>query len=108
MTSEHFAYIWQYKIRPDSRSEFLAAYRSDGEWAQLFARDPEFVETKLLQDAVESDRYLTIDYWTSQRARDSFRETYASEFEALDEKCEAFTQNEIFVGDFFILGKSTC
>ena len=105
MTSKHFAYIWQYKIQPDLRPEFLAAYCPGGEWTRLFARDPEYIETQLLQDAAASDQYLTIDYWKSQRARDAFRKTCASEFNALDEKCEAFTQSEIFIGDFLILGK---
>ena len=65
METERFAYIWQYTIDPRYRAEFLAAYSPDGDWAKLFLRDPEYFETKLFQDYNRSDRYMTVDYWTS-------------------------------------------
>lgn len=100
MASRRFVYIWQYQVNPDRRAEFLAAYRSDGEWAQLFSEDSSYLGTDLLEDARNQNRFATIDFWKSRSDRDSFRQRHAAEFEALDRRCEAFTHREHFVGDF--------
>ena len=100
MTSERFAYIWRYTIEPSRRQAFLAAYKPSGEWAQLFSLDPTYIETVLLQDDEDENRYVTSDYWKSKANRDSFRERYSVEFNSLDSKCEAFTKKEQFFGDF--------
>ena len=100
MASERFAYMWQYTIEPSCRSEFLTAYNPEGEWAQLFSRDPSYIETKLLQDIAYENRYVTVDYWKSKADRDSFRKRYSDEFDDLDNRCEAFTREELFMGDY--------
>jgi len=100
MAPKRFAYIWQYSIKPASRQDFLAAYNPSGEWAQLFSRDPSYIGTVLLQDDDDENRYLTIDYWISKADRDSFRERYSVELDSLDRKCEEFTKEEQFLGDF--------
>jgi heme-degrading monooxygenase HmoA len=107
MASKRFAYIWRYKIEPSRRPAFLAAYNPNGEWAQLFSRDPSYIETVLLQDDEDRDRYVTIDYWKSKADRDSFRERNSIEFESLDSRCEAFTKEEQFFGDFLEVGESS-
>ena len=103
MSSEKFAYIWRYTIDPDCRPEFLAAYNPNGEWVQLFSRDPAFLGTAFLQDSDNEDVYVTVDYWRSKADRDSFRKRYAAEFDSLDRKCEEFTIEEQFFGDYVIL-----
>jgi hypothetical protein len=100
MASERFAYIWRYTIDPARRSDFLAAYNPRGDWAQLFSRDPSYIETMLVQDVEDEYRYVTIDFWKSKVDRDSFRERYSVEFAGLDSRCEAFTKDEQFLGDY--------
>lgn len=100
MASERFAYIWQYQIEPSRRSEFLAAYGPGGDWVELFSRDPAYLETKLLRDVANENRYLTIDFWKSKADRDSFGARYSDEFDELDGRCEVFTQQEEFLGDY--------
>ena len=107
MASERFAYIWQYTIEPSFRTAFLAAYKPSGEWAQLFSRDPSYIQTVLLQDDEDENRYVTIDYWKSKADRDSFRERYSVEFDSLDNRCETFTREEQFLGDFLEIVKSS-
>lgn len=104
MKEGHFTYIWQYRVRADRRSEFLDAYRPGGEWTALFSRDAAYVDTRLLRDLDQPDRYLTVDTWLSRSACDTFRKRYAREFAALDRKCEAFTVHEELVGDFEAAG----
>jgi heme-degrading monooxygenase HmoA len=99
----HFSYIWQYQIEPSKRREFLAAYNSEGAWVQLFSRDRNYFGTVLLQDANDDSRYVTIDYWSSQDARDAFRKAHAADFATLDQRCAAYTVAEEFVGDFTIV-----
>ncbi len=105
MKAELFAYVWQYTIDPHREVDFLAAYRPDGDWAKLFMRDPEYIETKLFHDYDHSDRYMTVDYWTSKSARDSFREKFAVDFKEIDERCENYTLDEVLIGDYVIVGK---
>lgn len=104
MTFGLFIYIWRYRIDPRHRREFLAAYAPDGDWARLFRLDASYVETRLLQDADDPDRYMTIDVWQSQADRDAFRTRYAREFDEIDRRCEAYTLEETLVGDFLELG----
>ena len=98
--TQPFVYIWTYRIAPEHRAAFLAAYNPSGEWAQLFSRDRAYLHTQLLQDADDANRYVTLDFWTTQAARDAFRKQYADEFEALDGRCENYTIDETFLGDF--------
>lgn len=100
MTSAQFAYVWEYSIHPERREEFLAAYHPEGEWAALFRRDPAYLGTKLLRDADDAYRFVTIDYWASREDRDAFRVQYRDAFDALDRRCEAYTKHEVFLGDF--------
>ena len=107
MESERFAYAWRFTINPAQRSAFLAAYNPKGEWAQLFSRDPSYIETLFLHDIEHENRYMTIDYWKSKVDRDSFRERYSVEFDSLDSRCEAFTREEKFLGDYLEIGDAS-
>ena len=100
MATKRFAYIWEYRIEPSRRSEYLAAYKPDGEWAALFSSDPSYIETVFLQDDEDENRFVTIDYWKSRADRDAFRKRHSGEFHSLDKRCEAFTIEERFLGDF--------
>ncbi|MEQ9568786.1 MAG: antibiotic biosynthesis monooxygenase [Longimicrobiales bacterium] len=97
---ERFRYVWQYTIDPAHRDAFLAAYRPGGDWARLFAQAPGYVETLLLRDADRTDVYLTVDVWQSRDQCLAFRRRYAEEFSALDARCESYTLDERFVGDY--------
>lgn len=99
MASERFAYIWQYTIKQAHKQAFLAAYEPKGDWARLFSRDPAYIETVLLGDDQDENRYVTIDFWRSKADRDAFRARYSVEFDELDSRCEEFTEEEQFLGD---------
>jgi heme-degrading monooxygenase HmoA len=84
-------------VRPDRRADFELVYGPDGTWAQLFARDRDFLGTELLREA---DRYLVLDRWRSADAYARFGQAFASEYEALSAETEALYLEETRLGAF--------
>ena len=95
-----FAYIWEYHVEPEQEEAFLRLYGPDGEWAQLFRRSDGFIETQLLRDAEDPNRYVTVDYWVSGEVRGEFQEEFREPFESLDSQGEELTRWERSIGDF--------
>jgi heme-degrading monooxygenase HmoA len=95
-----FVYIWEYLVKEEKKSEFEKIYGPEGQWVQLFKKGIGYLGTELHQDTLNPLRYVTIDYWISQKARNNFREQFAEQIEKLDKQCESMTEKEIFLGDF--------
>jgi hypothetical protein len=95
-----FVYIWEYFVKAERKNDFERIYGPVGDWVKLFIRDAGYLGTELHQDISNNQRYLTVDYWVSKKARDDFREKFSVEFEKLDKQCAALTEREIFLGDF--------
>ena len=95
-----FLYIWEYLVKENSVREFRHIYGPNGDWIQLFSRADGFVQTRLYHDVNNPNRFVTIDFWASKEARDRFRKDFAAEFAKLDARCESFTTEERFFGDF--------
>lgn len=96
-----YAYVWEYSVRPERVAEFEEAYGPNGLWVQLFRRAEGHVRTELHRDRGNPLRYLTIDYWESAEAWETFRASLSSEFEATDARCEDFTLEERELGRFW-------
>ena len=96
----HYVAIWEFEIKPEERPKFESIYGPEGAWAQLFRESPEYRGTRLLHDITRPHRYLTLDYWTSREALQKFKQDYARLYAALDQQCEALTENEKLVGEF--------
>ena len=92
--------IWKFEINPEARSQFETIYGSEGAWAQLFRKSPEYRGTEIVQDDERPQTYLTFDYWTSRDALDKFKQAHAEEYAALDRQCERLTASEVFLGHF--------
>jgi quinol monooxygenase YgiN len=97
-----FAYIWEYRVKDERIEEFRRIYGPHGDWVKLFSRSSGFVRTDLYRDINAPKRFVTTDFWISKEARDQFRREFASEFNALDRRCESLTTEERFLGDFEI------
>src|SRR5215469_62231 len=102
IVSENYITIWELEVSRIARAKFETIYGPDGAWAQLFRRSPGYRGTKLIQDIARTERYLTVDTWTSRDALHNFRQQYAAEYAALDRQCEALTQRESLVGEFSV------
>jgi hypothetical protein len=98
-----YCYIWSYLVRPEYSPAFRIAYDPDGAWVQFFRRDPEYVRTEFLGDVDNPTHFLTIDFWRSREACESFRARFRSEFEALDKSFEHMTVQENHLGSFDVL-----
>lgn len=86
--------VWEFVIRSGSESDFERIYGPKGDWAQLFAQGEGYLGTELLRDAEKPGRYLVIDRWSSQEHYQRFCASHATEYKALDARCEALTVME--------------
>ena len=87
-------------MRPGCETAFLEAYASDGVWARLFRKSPEFLGVELVQSVKHPLRFFTLDAWTSRKAFEEFRVEYSESYETLDVKLAGLTKWERRIGAF--------
>jgi len=95
-----FAYIWEYRVRPDKLDEFVEAYQPNGPWASLFRKAGGFVRTELLRDRDDPLRFVTVDFWRSRGAWERFQQEHLTAYDKLDSKCALLTTEERRLGLF--------
>jgi heme-degrading monooxygenase HmoA len=95
-----YVYIWEFLVRPGREAEFELHYGPAGSWVQLFRTASGYLDTVLLRDLANPCRYLTIDRWESEAAYRAFREARATDFVALDSRCEALIVSEREIGQW--------
>jgi heme-degrading monooxygenase HmoA len=98
--SAQYLTIWEFRVRAGCESRFESIYGPDGDWVRLFSEAQGFVRTELIHDLNDRRRYLTLDYWSSKEAYETFREQYRAEYTALDQRCEGLTECETAIGIF--------
>jgi heme-degrading monooxygenase HmoA len=96
--------IWEFRVRAGMEARFESAYGPRGSWAQFFSKGKGYVSTELNHDLKDSQRYVTLDFWVSREAYESFRREHAAEYKALDEEFERMTEEELEVGNFERIG----
>ena len=94
-----FISLWEFIVPPERVAAFEHAYGPEGEWVQLFRRDPSYIGTELFRDAERPGRFVTVDRWATQGAFLSFRERFRSEYDAIDARCETLTTEERCIGN---------
>ncbi len=92
--------VWRFSAKLDHIADFERHYNSEGSWAQLFHRSPGFGGTTLLRDSAISNRYLLWDCWESLASFERFKRDHGADYAALDEQCEALTDEETKLGLF--------
>lgn len=90
--------LWKFEVPPEAEARFVAAYKSDGDWARLFATTPGFVRTELWRDG--DGIYLTADHWESVTAFEAFQASQGEEYRRLDAELEGVAGIETFLGAF--------
>ena len=95
-----FQSIWEYSVRKEFIEEFTDTYGPAGEWVRLFQKCEGFIKTELKQDINKSNRFVTIDYWQSQKDFAAMKLSIGQEYDSLDMRCENFTTSENHIGYF--------
>ena len=90
--------LWEFQVKADTRAKFVSAYASNGTWAELFKKSPNYLGTELLHDENDSSRYLTIDRWVSKGTYEASRSQWKADYAQLDEACTELTERESLLG----------
>jgi heme-degrading monooxygenase HmoA len=89
-----FVVLWEFDVKPGSEERFESVYGPCGGWAKLFQSDPAYRRTLLLRDPFRPSTYVTCDFWATQTAYQSFRQTQSNAYLELDEAGEELTLAE--------------
>ena len=92
--------VWVFEVRPDRVPEFENVYGVHGSWAELFRMAEGYIETSLLRDTENANRFLVIDRWRILSSFESFKERYAAAYDDLDRQCEELSIVETKIGIF--------
>ncbi|GAB3347614.1 antibiotic biosynthesis monooxygenase family protein [Lysobacter tyrosinilyticus] len=95
-----FVAIWEYEARAGCEAAFEALYGSDGEWVALFREYDGYVGTELLRDVGHSNRFVTIDRWSSADAYAAFLTAAKPRYAQIDARGDALTLSERCLGRF--------
>ena len=96
-----YVIVWEFVVRSEKVDAFVAAYKSDGAWAKLFAQADGYIGTELLS-ARDRDhmKYVTIDRWKTAEDFTRFQERFGAEYRRLDTQLEGLTISERKLGTF--------
>ena len=94
-----YVILWEFEPRVGRETEFERAYGSQGDWARLFEKSPDYRGTDLLK-SIANRTYITIDRWTSAAAFAAFKQRWQAEYTALDQRMGALTDSEKAIGDY--------
>jgi heme-degrading monooxygenase HmoA len=92
--------IWEFVVRPEKVSEFVAAYKADGDWARLFSLAPGYGGTELLSSTDHAERFCTIDRWNHADDYTRFQERFGPQYRMLDAQLEGLTLSETKLGTY--------
>ncbi len=95
-----FLALWEFEVKSGCEERFRSVYGAEGEWARLFRTDPNFLETRLLRDPVQANKFVTLDFWESRSAYESFKELNHAAYLAMDRNCQSLTTFERCLGYF--------
>lgn len=97
-----YVILWEFAVRPEKTDAFVAAYRSDGAWAKLFARADGYLGTELVRstETTAESRFITIDRWKTPEDFTAFQKQFGAEYRSLDTQFEGLTISERKLGTF--------
>jgi heme-degrading monooxygenase HmoA len=97
-----YVILWEFVVRPEKVEAFVAAYGSDGPWAQLFAQADGYLGTELLSSAKTSQHqvFITIDRWQTAGHFAQFEARFGTHYGTLDTQLEELTLKERKLGAY--------
>ena len=97
------AILWEYEVPLANAAEFERHYDSSGTWVKFFRKAREYHGTALLRDDETLGRFMTLDYWDSFDAYQTFSAANEVEYRRIDAMCDSLTTSERRVGLFDVL-----
>lgn len=101
-----YVLLWEFTVSVQTQALFEAIYGPDGDWQRLFTQHEGYIRTDLMRDQTTSGRYVTCDFWHSERDYQAFKNAAGSAYQALDARCDALTVSEKYLGSFDIVSNS--
>jgi heme-degrading monooxygenase HmoA len=95
-----FLALWEFEVKSGCEDRFQSVYGPGGDWVRLFRTDPQFLETRLLQDPSNPFKYVTLDFWQSRDAYESFKKRNGDAYSVIDNHSDELTVQERCIGDF--------
>jgi heme-degrading monooxygenase HmoA len=95
-----YTYLWEFLVKSGELEEFQQQYGPNGPWVALFSQAAGYIDTLLLRDRADPQRFITIDRWTTADAHRSFRSAFSREYAELDARCAHLTARETSLGEF--------
>lgn len=97
-----YVILWEFVVHPERVDAFLAANKSDGAWARLFAQAEGYLGTELpsSKESQQEPTFLTIDRWNSAEDFAHFQQQFGTEYRTLDTHLEGLTARERKLGVF--------
>ena len=95
-----FLVVWEFEVKPECEERFQQAYDAGGDWVQLFATDANFEQSVLVKGHSRAHLYLTLDFWHSRQAYESFKQSKQEAYQSLDRACQGLTVAERYIGAF--------
>ncbi len=97
-----YVIVWEFVVRPENVGAFVAAYKSEGAWATLFAQADGYIGTELLHstDNGQETTFVTIDRWKTAEDFARFQEHFGTEYRLLDTQLEGLMLRERTLGTF--------
>jgi heme-degrading monooxygenase HmoA len=86
--------VWEFQPARGRERDFESVCGPTGLWAASFRRDPGYLGTELIPPRDSGGWYRTVARWESAAAYERFRQTWGSEYNALDRMCESLTSAE--------------
>ncbi|HEX4425420.1 MAG TPA: hypothetical protein VH079_08465 [Terriglobales bacterium] len=86
--------VWEFVVKPGMEAGFEEVYGPSGDWVRLFRKDENYLGTELNRGQGDLFRYVTLDFWVSEKAYREFRKKHRDEYQVIDQKCEQLTESE--------------
>ena len=97
-----YVIVWEFRVRQEKVDEFSEKYGPEGNWARFFRGSKAYIRTELVRDVSDHFRFLTLDYWQTEKEFSEFRERNLAEYKRLDREFEGLTERETRLGAFWM------
>ena len=97
------AILWEYSVPREHAAEFERHYDSAGTWVIFFRRSAAYHGSTLLRDDEIPGRFMTLDFWDSFDAYQTFSAEHEAEYRRIDAMCATLTTSERRIGLFDVL-----